>query len=123
MKQSIQQIKRVYFLVTALRWLAVGLVLPISVLVMQSRGINLMQLGIIMGLYAVTIVLLELPTGGLARAAGPLSVEDFGSWRQVQNLTETGLSGLLPTIAALADAEGFTAHRMAAELRFAEPTG
>lgn len=64
-----------------------------------------------------------LPTGGLARAAGPLSVEDFGSWRQVQNLTEIGLSGLLPTIAALADAEGFTAHRMAAELRFAEPTG
>ena len=49
MQQSIQQIKRVYFLVLALRWLSVGLVLPIFVLFMQSRGINLMQLGLIMG--------------------------------------------------------------------------
>jgi MFS transporter, DHA1 family, quinolone resistance protein len=70
MQQSIRQIKRVYFLVTALRWLAVGLVLPISVLFMQSRGISLMQLGLIMGVYSVTIVLLELPTGGLADAVG-----------------------------------------------------
>jgi histidinol dehydrogenase len=61
-----------------------------------------------------------LPTGGLARAAGPLSVEDFGSWRQVQTLTQAGLERLLPTICTLADAEGFTAHRMAAEMRFAE---
>jgi DHA1 family quinolone resistance protein-like MFS transporter len=68
--QSIQQIKSVYFLVTALRWLAVGLTLPVFVLFMQSRGINLMQLGIIMGLFSVTIVLLELPTGGLADAVG-----------------------------------------------------
>ncbi len=59
-----------------------------------------------------------LPTGGLASAYGPLSVEDFGSWRQVQTLTEEGLRLLRPTIAALADAEGLTAHRLAAELRF-----
>ena len=58
------------------------------------------------------------PTGGLAAAYGPLSVEDFGSWRQVQTLTEAGLRRLWPTIAALADAEGLTAHRLAAELRF-----
>lgn len=70
MQQTIQQIKRVYFLVTGLRWLAVGLVLPISVLFIQSRGMNLMQLGLIMGAYSVTIVLLELPTGGLADAIG-----------------------------------------------------
>ncbi len=59
-----------------------------------------------------------LPTGGLASAYGPLAVEDFGSWRQVQTLTEEGLRRLRPTIAALADAEGLTAHRLAAELRF-----
>ena len=70
MHRSIQQIKRVYFAVLALNWLAVGLVLPIFVLFMQSRGINLMQLGIIMGVYSITIVLLELPTGGLADAVG-----------------------------------------------------
>ncbi len=59
-----------------------------------------------------------LPTGGLAAAHGPLSVEDFGSWRQEQRLTRGGLSSLLGTISCLADAEGFTAHRLAAELRF-----
>ena len=59
-----------------------------------------------------------LPTGGLAAAYGPLSVEDCGSWRQVQTLTEEGLATLRPTIAALADAEGLTAHKLAAELRF-----
>ena len=70
MQKSIQQIKRVYFTVLALNWLAVGLVLPIFVLFMGSRGINLLQLGIIMGAYSATIVLLELPTGGLADAVG-----------------------------------------------------
>ena len=59
-----------------------------------------------------------LPTGGLAAAYGPLSVEDFGSWRQVQTLTREGLDRLRPTIATLADAEGLTTHRLAAELRF-----
>jgi histidinol dehydrogenase len=59
-----------------------------------------------------------LPTGGLAAAYGPLSVEDCGSWRQVQTLTEAGLATLRPTIAALADAEGLTAHKLAAEIRF-----
>ncbi len=59
-----------------------------------------------------------LPTGGLAAAYGPLSVEDCGSWRQVQTLTEEGLAALRPTISALADAEGLTAHKLAAEIRF-----
>ncbi len=51
-----------------------------------------------------------LPTGGLARSYGPLAVEDFGSWRQVQTLTRDGLIALAPTILAIASAEGFTAH-------------
>ena len=61
-----------------------------------------------------------LPTGGLAAAYGPLSVEDFGSWRQVQTLTEEGLRTLRPTICELATAEGLTAHRLAADIRFEE---
>jgi len=51
-----------------------------------------------------------LPTGGLARAYGPLCVEDFGSWRQIQTLTRQGLEALAPTITRMANAEGFTAH-------------
>ncbi len=59
-----------------------------------------------------------LPTGGLARSHGPLSVDDFGSWRQVQTLTEAGLASLRSTITALADAEGLGAHRLAVDIRF-----
>ena len=59
-----------------------------------------------------------LPTGGLAACYGPLSVEDFGSWRQEQRLSREGLTQILPIITGLADVEGFTAHRRAAEIRF-----
>jgi len=51
-----------------------------------------------------------LPTGGLARSYGPLSVDDFGSYRQIQTLTRSGLEALAPTIFALAGAEGLDAH-------------
>ncbi len=59
-----------------------------------------------------------LPTGGLARACGPLAVDDFGSWRQVQTISERGLARLRGTICTLAEAEGLTAHALAATLRF-----
>ncbi len=59
-----------------------------------------------------------LPTGGLARAYGPLSVEDYGSWRQVQRLTRDGLAAIRPTVGAVADAEGLTAHRLSVDIRF-----
>lgn len=58
-----------------------------------------------------------LPTGGLARAYGPLSVEDFGSWRQVQTLTREALASLAHTITSLATAEGFTAHANSVAIR------
>jgi histidinol dehydrogenase len=63
-----------------------------------------------------------LPTGGLAKAHGPLGVEDFGSWRQIQELTEQGLASLRGTIATLAATEGLTAHRNAVEIRFGDGT-
>ena len=63
-----------------------------------------------------------LPTGGLARSYGPLSVDDFGSYRQVQTLTREGLKTLAPTITALADAEGLDAHALAVTIRFEEQT-
>lgn len=58
-----------------------------------------------------------LPTGGLARAYGPLSTEDFGSWRQIQEINRTGLETLAPTIRALAEQEGLTAHAACVDVR------
>jgi histidinol dehydrogenase len=58
-----------------------------------------------------------LPTGGLAASYGPLSTEDFGSWRQVQELTRGGLERLAPTINTLAAHEGLTAHSACVAIR------
>lgn len=67
---TVKQIKRTYYLVTFLFWLAVALPLALAVLIAQARGLNLFQVGVVMGLYSFTIVLLEVPTGGLADAIG-----------------------------------------------------
>jgi histidinol dehydrogenase len=58
-----------------------------------------------------------LPTGGLASSYGPLSVEDFGSWRQIQTLTKQGLETLSHTITSIAEAEGLTAHANSVSIR------
>jgi histidinol dehydrogenase len=59
-----------------------------------------------------------LPTGGLARSCGPLAVEAFGKYNQVQRITREGLAALRPAIRTLAEAEGLLAHRDAVEIRF-----
>jgi histidinol dehydrogenase len=62
-----------------------------------------------------------LPTGGLARASGALSVEAFGKFVQVQRIDREGLAGIRETIATLAETEGLLAHRDAVEIRFEDP--
>jgi histidinol dehydrogenase len=59
-----------------------------------------------------------LPTGGLARSCGPLAVESFGKYSQVQRISREGLAGLRDTVGTLASAEGLEAHRHAVEVRF-----
>jgi histidinol dehydrogenase len=59
-----------------------------------------------------------LPTGGLARSCGPLSVEAFGRFSQIQRVDRAGLESIAETIRTLATAEGLTAHRNAVDVRF-----
>ncbi len=59
-----------------------------------------------------------LPTAGAGRAYSPLGVESFGRWMQVNRITREGLARITPTVAAVAEAEGLTAHRRAVEIRF-----
>lgn len=51
-----------------------------------------------------------LPTGGWARAVGGLGLESFLKPVTVQRLTSDGLATLRPTVEALAEIEGMTAH-------------
>lgn len=59
-----------------------------------------------------------LPTGRLARSYGPLGVEAFGKWVQVQRVSREGLASLRETVGRAAQAEGLAAHRAAVEIRF-----
>jgi histidinol dehydrogenase len=58
-----------------------------------------------------------LPTGGMARVRGGLSVNDFVKLITVQEYAPQGIGSLGPKAVLLADAEGLTAHAAAIRLR------
>lgn len=58
-----------------------------------------------------------LPTGGMARVRGGLSVNDFVKLVTVQEYTPEGMSALGPKAALLAEAEGLTGHATAIRAR------
>ena len=58
-----------------------------------------------------------LPTGGVARFRGGLSVLDFLKVITVQEFSRAGLRKIAPSILALAEAEGLQAHGRSIELR------
>jgi len=68
--KSTRHIQRTYYLVISLFWLATGLPMALIILLGQARGLDLFEVGSLMGIYSLTIVLLEVPTGGLADAIG-----------------------------------------------------
>lgn len=55
---------------TALRWLPVGVAVPVSVLLATARGLSPADIGMTVAVYGAVALLLELPTGGLADALG-----------------------------------------------------
>lgn len=60
-----------------------------------------------------------LPTGGMARVRGGLSVNDFVKLITVQEYEQAGLQALGPKAALLAEAEGLVGHAEAIRLRLA----
>lgn len=72
-------IQRLYYLLTFLYWLAVALPIALLVLIVQSRGLSLFQLSLLFGLHALTVFLLEVPTGGLADLVGRKKVTIWSS--------------------------------------------
>jgi DHA1 family quinolone resistance protein-like MFS transporter len=63
-------VRRTYYLILSLFWFATALPMALSVLLAQVRGLSLFDIGLLMGAYSLTIVLLEVPTGGLADTMG-----------------------------------------------------
>ena len=62
-----------------------------------------------------------MPTGGTARYASPLNVDDFQKVISLVGLNERALRRIGPAAVRLAEAEGLTAHAAAVRARL-EPT-
>ncbi len=77
---------------TALRWLPVGLSAPVTVLLASARGLSPADIGFVLAVYSAVVLLLELPTGGLADALGTRPVLVLSGL--------AGTAGLLVLVAA-----------------------
>lgn len=62
--------RRRYLTLIALRWLPTGLLIPVGVLLMLSRGLSLTEIGIAYSAQGFVVLALELPTGGLSDSLG-----------------------------------------------------
>ncbi|WBQ02851.1 MFS transporter [Kribbella sp. CA-293567] len=65
-----QAARRRYALISFLTWLPTGLYIPVMVLLLLEHGIGLPTVAALGVAYSATIMLLELPTGGLADVVG-----------------------------------------------------
>jgi hypothetical protein len=67
---GVRSATRRYVGLTALHWLPVGLSAPVTVLLASARGLSPADIGVVVAVYSVVVLVLELPTGGLADALG-----------------------------------------------------
>lgn len=70
MSLTVRSATRRLVILTALTWLPVGLTVPVMVLLAQSRGLSLADVGLLFAVYGLLLAGLELPTGGLADVIG-----------------------------------------------------
>ncbi len=70
MTKNHSQLLKIYSLNQGMHWFALGTIIPVLILVQLDRGFNLAEIGIAMAVMSVTVLSLELPTGGLADAVG-----------------------------------------------------
>lgn len=67
---SAAQAERRLLVITAARWLPVGLVFGLTILLALERGLPLTQVGVLLAIQGFVVLGLELPTGGIADAVG-----------------------------------------------------
>lgn len=63
-------VRRRFLILTATRWLPTGLLIPLITIAPQQRGLSLAQIGLVAAVGGTVVLVLELPTGGLADALG-----------------------------------------------------
>jgi len=90
-----QAARRRYALISFLTWLPAGLYLPVMVVLLLDRGIGLTTVAALGVAYSATVMLLELPTGGLADVIGRRPVMIASAATSLAGLLLLGLSDSL----------------------------
>ena len=65
-----ERARRTLLVLSFTRWFPVGLIIGLTALLMLQRGMGLTEIGLILATQGVILLVLELPTGGLADAIG-----------------------------------------------------
>jgi MFS family permease len=97
---GIDAIRWRYLALIALRWLPVGLMLPIVALVPLSRGLSLTQIGVVFSVVGIIVLLLELPTGGLSDSIGRRPVLIVASTMSIVSLALFTIAQSFPMFVA-----------------------
>ena len=67
---TVAQARHRFLFLLGLRWFPVGLMVPVFVLLPLERGLTIAQVGAAAAMQGITVLVLELPTGGLSDAIG-----------------------------------------------------
>ncbi len=67
---TIRQLINVFIINQSLHWMVIGVIIPVMTLIQLEKGLDLFQVGISIAIMSGAVIVLELPTGGLADAIG-----------------------------------------------------
>jgi MFS family permease len=94
------QARRRFLLLHGLRWLPVGLMVPVLVLLPLERGLSLAEYGSVAAIQGIVVMVLELPTGGLTDALGRRPVLLLAGSVGLASLTVLTFAGSIAAFAA-----------------------
>ena len=70
----VRRLTRHYIFNQTSHWFLIGLLIPVSTIFQMEKGNDLFMVGLFGAVYSLTVVAMELPTGGLADAIGRIRI-------------------------------------------------
>lgn len=99
-------IRRRFLVLRALRWLPTGLTIPVMVLLLLDRGLTVGQIGLVTAAQGIVVMLLELPTGGLADTLGRRAVLLAAAIFDLASLTLLVIADTMPLLVTVFALQG-----------------
>ena len=91
-------LRRVAVVHQGMHWFIIGLLIPILALAQLEKGLSLVQLGFTGTVMSLTVVLLEVPTGGIADTIGRKRTYLISNAVQAGGLLLLAVAGGLPSV-------------------------